>query len=241
MMSSSWELSERLFPDQNVAREEGLPAGFEFNETKNIWYFYHTGARPETPESMRCEAMSPPILPEPSADPGQCCAARGNKCRQLTAEGTQCCNRLEEFSPAGLIRKKAWSLFRNRVSNDWVWTARATKVPHEAAVALDNKTEHFFTKNVIVSMVFHPIREGGIGLPKLQTADPAARAASWAAALDDVMRITNTATAGDLLKLGTLPAHILEDMRGRRAEAAQHIAPASMTQPRLFKPTQNKR
>jgi hypothetical protein len=55
------------------------------------------------------------------------------------------------------------------------------------------------------------------------------------------MRITSAETAADLLRPGTMLAHMLEDMRGRCSEAAQRTAPASMTQPRPFKPIQNTR
>ncbi len=134
------------------------------------------GERSETPEMMRCEATSPPILPEPNADPGQFCPARPRKCRQLTTDRSQYISWLEELSATGLTKQNAWTLFRNRVSNCWVWTATTTGVPHEAAVELDNLTEQFFTRSFRVGVmnstterrVFHPIREGGVGPPQLQ-------------------------------------------------------------------------
>ncbi len=125
---------------QNVAKEEGLPAGFELHKAKNAWYLPpgvqspagRQGERSGVPEVMRCETMAPPIVPEPNADPGRFCAARGKKCRQLMAERTRYLERLEELIAEGPSKQKIWTLFRNRISHDWVWTARTAGVPMEA-------------------------------------------------------------------------------------------------------------
>ena len=92
--------------------------------------------------------MAPPIIPEHNADPGQFCAARGKKRRQLMAEREKYLARLEELTAEGLSKQNTWTLFRNRVSNDWVWTARTARLPMEAAIEMDKQVENFFTRNL---------------------------------------------------------------------------------------------
>ncbi len=107
-----------LVAAQNAAKEEGPPTGFEFNETKNIWYLPQSiqqpaglqGERVDIPEVMRCEALAPPVLPEPNADPGQFCAARRKKCRQLMADRAHYLERLEELSAECLSKQNTWML-----------------------------------------------------------------------------------------------------------------------------------
>ena len=144
--------------------------------------------------------------------------------------------RVEELNAEGLSKQNTWTPFRNRVSNDWVWTARTAGLPAEAAAEMDEQAMRFFRRNFVTGAmndsaerrIFHPVSDGGMGIPKLQRAAPAATAASWAAALDDVLRITNTTAAEDLMTPGTTLAVILTDTRARFSEAAQHTAPAPM-------------
>ncbi len=71
--------NKALVSAQNAAKEECPPTGFDLNETKNIWFLPQgiqqpaclQGERVDIPEVMRCEALAPPVLPEPNADPGQ--------------------------------------------------------------------------------------------------------------------------------------------------------------------------
>jgi hypothetical protein len=154
--------------------------------------------------------------------------------------------KLEDLSAQGLSNQNVWTLFRNRVARDWVWTARTAGLPEEAAKELDDQVRTFFVRHFVTGTmtgaadrrIFHPVRDGGMGIPNLQRAAPAANAASWAAAQEEILKMTNTATAEELMTPNTTLAKILEGTRALCAEAAQHSAPAPMAQPRPFKPTQ---
>ena len=56
--------------------------------------------------------------------------------------------------------------------------------------------------------------------------------------MTDVLKITGTSAAEDLMTPGTVLTTILTDMRSRCAEASQQPAPAPMAQPKPSKPTQ---
>ncbi len=57
--------------------------------------------------------------------------------------------RLEELNAEGLSKQNTWTLYRNRVSNDWVWTARTAGLPAEAAAEMDEQAMRFFTRNFV--------------------------------------------------------------------------------------------
>ena len=102
---------------------------------------------------------------------------------------------LEALKSTGLSMQAPWALLEQKKASDSMWWARTVGMSTSVAKTMDSQVvefalQHFDMRDMpatSVARLFHPLRQGGLGLIS-STRTAAALAASWHAAMPRVSR-----------------------------------------------------
>jgi hypothetical protein len=136
-----------------------------------------------------------PATRDDSAPPGSLLADTAPELAKLLANRTTFLQRLTSLHNAGLSAQLTLGLLRYRTAGDFTFLARACGIPVAAAQKLDSEVLQFVEQLVggpgwdtfARRRVFHPLKDGGLGIASVELVAAAAHSASWCGVAEEVV------------------------------------------------------